>query len=48
MEDYIDVDAMYEERTHLADEAMVGYEEWTHYDDDLAWEEEQQERQWEE
>ena len=47
MEDYIDVDAMYEERTHLADEAMVGYEEWTHYDDDLAWEDEEQARQWE-
>jgi len=48
MEDYIDVDAMYEERTHLADEAMVGYEEWTHYDEDEAWaEEEEQARQWE-
>jgi hypothetical protein len=47
MEDYIDVDAMYEERTHLADEAEVGFEEYTHYDDDLAWEEEEKLRQWE-
>jgi len=47
MEDYIDVDAMYEERTHLADEAMVGFEEYTHYDEDEAWAEEEQARQWE-
>ena len=28
MEDYCDVDAHYELRTHLEDEAAVGYEEW--------------------
>ena len=41
MEDYIDVDAMYEERTHLEDEAEVGYEEWVEYNDEIAWAEEQ-------
>jgi len=48
MEDYIDVDAMYEELTHLADEAAVGYEEWTCYDEDEAWADEEQARQWDE
>jgi hypothetical protein len=47
MEDYIDVDAMYEERTHLADEAEVGWEEYTDYDGEEAWAEEEQARQWE-
>ncbi len=41
MEDYIDVDAMYEERTHLADEDLVGYDAWTQYDEEQA-------RQWDE
>ena len=48
MEDYIDVDAMYEELTHLADEEAVGYEEWTCYDEDEAWADEEQARQWDE
>jgi hypothetical protein len=48
MEDYIDVDAQYELRTHLEDEAAVGYEEWTRYNDDEAWAEEEQALQWEE
>jgi len=47
MEDYIDVDAMYEERTHIEDDACVGWEEYTNYDEDLAWEDEEQARQWE-
>lgn len=49
MEDYIDVDAMYELRTHLEDEAQMGYEEWTHYNDEMAWaEEDALARQWDE
>lgn len=29
MEDYLDVDAMYEERTHISDDQAMGYERWT-------------------
>lgn len=46
MDDYCpDPDALYEERTHLADEAAVGYDEWTQYDDDY-WDDEEQAARW--
>ena len=50
MEDHIDVDAMYEERTHLADEAAVGFDEWTRCSEEEAWQEEEEMKrmQWEE